>query len=360
MPSRPGERPAKVQVTSEGFPHTKHHADDRGFPHFYPTTYVLNRGDVNQKKREATPSFLRVLMRDGRDASSWRVEPPEGWTRTSFHRAGLASWLTDAEDGAGPLAARVAVNRLWQHHLGRGIVSTPNDFGAQGERPTHPELLDWLAAELIREGWRLKPLHKTIVMSAVYMQGDRFDEASAAIDRENVYLWRYTPRRLEAEPIRDAMLKVSGLLDTRMYGPGSLDPSMRRRSVYFFIKRSQLIPTMMLFDWPEHLVSIGQRSTTTTASQALMFLNSPEGRRCAEGFADRLAGAGGPDADVVKLAYRMAFGREPGADESRLSAEFLSNQGASHEEAGRSDPRRAALADFCQALMGGSEFIYIP
>src|SRR5262249_18396972 len=127
----PGAKQTKVQVTSEGFPHTKHHSDERGFPHFYPKTYVLNRGDVNQKKEEAVPSFLRVLMRDGKDASYWRVAPPSGWTRTSFRRAALARWLTDTEHGAGHLAARVVVNRLWHHHFGRGIVATPNDFGFQ-------------------------------------------------------------------------------------------------------------------------------------------------------------------------------------------------------------------------------------
>ena len=129
------------------------------------------------------------------------------------------------------------------------------------------------------------------------MQDNRFDEARARVDRENVFLWRRTPRRLEAEPIRDAMLATAGRLDSRMYGPGSLDPEMPRRSVYFFIKRSQLIPMMMLFDWPEHLVSIGQRSTTTTAPQALAMLNSALARHCAAGFAARVAG-GDPASEV--------------------------------------------------------------
>ena len=154
------------------------------------------------------------------------------------------------------------------------------------------------------------------------------------------------------------MLKVSGLLDERMYGPGTLDESMRRRSVYFFIKRSQLIPTMMLFDWPEHLVSIGQRGTTTTASQALMFFNSKLGRDCAEALAARLMA--GDSNDTVRQAYRLTFGREPTEAESRIATEFLDGQTASHQKDGRPDPRRLALADFCQALMGGSEFIYVP
>jgi hypothetical protein len=354
----PGAQPTKVQITSEGFPHTKHHSDERGFPHFYPKTYVLNRGDVNQKKEEAVPSFLRVLMRDGKDASYWHAAPPSGWTRTSFRRASLARWLTDTEHGAGHLAARVAVNRLWHHHFGRGIVATPNDFGFQGERPTHPELLDWLAVDLVHNGWKLKRLHKRIVTSAVYMQDSRSEEARARVDRENTLHWRHTPRRLEAEPIRDALLAVSGRLDPTMYGPGTLDPNMRRRSVYFQIKRSQLIPTMMLFDWPEQLVSIGQRSITTTAPQALMFMNSPLGRRSGEGLAERLSGE--PDETAVRHAYLIACSRDPTADELKLATEFLARQCAGHKRNGKLNPEQLARVDLCQAIMSMSEFIYIP
>ncbi len=321
-----------MQVTAEGFPHTKHHADDRGFPHFYPKTFVLNRGDVNQKKREASPGFLRVLMRDGRDDVILAGRAARRAGRGSdFRRAAWRDWMTDPEGGAGTLAARVAVNRLWQHHFGRGIVATPNDFGAQGDRPTHPELLDWLAGELVRDGWRLKPLHKLMVTSAVYMQDDRLRRALARRSTARTSTsGGDRPRRLEAEPIRDAMLQVSGLLDERMYGPGSLDESMKRRSVYFFIKRSQLIPTMMLFDWPEHLVSIGQRGTTTTASQALMFLNSKLGRECAEGLAARASA--GDSKDAVRQAYRLRYGREPTSDEEQLADGFLADQAASHEQ----------------------------
>jgi mono/diheme cytochrome c family protein len=357
LPLQPGAKPTKVLVTAEGFPHVKNRSDERGYPHFYPKTYVLSRGDVNQKKGEATPGFLRVLMRDGKDESYWYVDPPSGWTRSSFRRAALARWLTDPDHGAGHLAARVIVNRLWQHHFGQGIVSTPNDFGSQGETPTHPELLDWLAVDLIHHGWTLKRLHKMIATSAVYMQDGRVDEACMAVDRENALLWRREPRRLEAEPIRDAMLAVSGLLDPTMFGPGSLDPEMRRRSVYFFIKRSKLVPEMMLFDWPEHLVSIGRRSETTTAPQALLFMNSPLGRRCAEGFAARLDPAS--PAEAVPRAYRIAFGRDPGGDEARLSSEFLARQAEGYEHDGKSEPVRLALVDLCQALMSMSEFIYI-
>jgi cytochrome c553 len=357
LPAGPGGKTVKVQVTAEGYPHTKHHADDRGFPHFYPKTFILTRGDVNQKKAEALPGVLRVLARGGKGAGNWTVAAPEK-ARSSFRRAGLARWMTDTEYGAGHLVARVIVNRLWQHHFGRGIVATPNDFGFQGERPTHPELLDFLALDLVRHGWTVKRVQRQIVTSAAYRQSSAFDEARARVDRENTLLWRYTPRRLEAEPIRDAMLEAAGRLDPSMYGPGTLDPNMKRRSVYFFIKRSQLIPTMMLFDWPEHLVSIGQRSSTTTAPQALMFMNSPLGRGCAEELAAR--SAAGPPAERVRAAYRIALGREPTVEESRLVAEFLANQEGVYRRDGKSDPSRLALVDLCQAVMSTSESIYVP
>lgn len=352
-----GTKPTKVQVSSEGFKPTKHHADDRGFPHFYPQTHFLTRGDVSQKQGVASPGFLQVLERNGKDESHWQKQRPEGWTRTSFRRAALASWLTDVESGAGHLTARVIVNRLWQHYFGRGIVATPSDFGFQGERPTHPELLDWLATDLIRHGWQLKRLHKQMILSSVYLQSSQFDESRAKIDRENLYLWRWSPRRLDAEPIRDSMLAISGLLDLTMYGPGTLDPNMKRRSVYFFIKRSQLIPMMMLFDWPEHLVSIGQRSSTTVAPQALAFMNGPQTRQYAEGFAKRLSGL--KRVEGIRQAYLLAFARAPSERETTLSSAFLDKQAAGYKQKGKGNAEQLALVDFCQALMSGNEFVYL-
>src|SRR5262249_19136249 len=148
-----------------------------------------------------------------------------------YRRRSLANWITDPEGGAGPLLARVIVNRLWQHHLGRGIVGTPSDFGASGERPTHPELLDYLARHLIDQGWRLKEVHKLIMTSSVYMQSAAVDPARAALDPDNHLLWRRARQRLEAEVIRDAMLSVSGELDERALGPGTLDAAQKRRSI---------------------------------------------------------------------------------------------------------------------------------
>ena len=193
--------------------------------------------------------------------------------------------------------------------------------------------------------------------SSVYRQSVEHDEKRAVLDRENQLLWRWQPRRLEAEAIRDSMLAVSGQLDTRMYGPGTLDQNMRRRSVYFFIKRSKLIPMMMLFDWPEHLVSIGRRSSTTIAPQALMFLNSPQGRKYAEALASRLESAS--ISEAVASAYRAAYTREPTLAETRNCTAFVEQQETVYLQQKVKDPRQAALTDLCQALMSASEFIYV-
>src|SRR6185503_599914 len=207
---------------------------------------VLRRGDPSQKSEPATQSFLQVLMR-GKDASHWQQTPPAG-ARTSYRRRALAEWLTDVDHGAGALAARVMANRLWQHHLGRGIVATPSDFGTRGAPPTHPELLDHLASELVQGGWRLKPLQRLIMLSSTYQAASTYDLAKAAADPDNQLFWRRPARRLESESIRDTMLSVAGMLDTTMYGPGTLNPASKRRSVYFTVKRSSLIPMMTVFD----------------------------------------------------------------------------------------------------------------
>ena len=353
LATKPVPKMEKVQVTSEGFKPTKHHADGRGFPHFYKQTYFLKRGDANQKDGEATQGFLQVLMRGGKNEQSWQVAPPEGW-RTSYRRRSLANWLADTEHGAGHLLARVMANRLWQHHLGRGIVNTPNDFGLQGELPTHPQLLDWLARELIESGWRLKSLHKQIVMSATYRQSAAHDAGKLKADPENKLHWRRTPARLEAEVIRDSILKVSGLLDERMFGAGTLDERMKRRSIYFMIKRSKLIPSMQLFDSPEPLVSQGRRPATIIAPQALHFMNNGQVRASAMELARQLKAQ--PDtAAAVTLGYQTVLGRAPTSKEQRSIASFIDVQEKSYTNNGR----ELALADFVQVLFGLNEFIYV-
>ncbi|HXT57258.1 MAG TPA: DUF1553 domain-containing protein, partial [Pirellulales bacterium] len=346
----------KVLISTEGLPAVRLHTQGGDF---LEATHFLDRGDPNRKQDVATQSFLQILMNSPEQESHWRAEPPAGW-RTSYRRRSLANWITDAEAGAGPLLARVIVNRLWQHHFGQGIVATASDFGAQGEPPTHPELLDWLAAELIRNGWRLKPIHRLIMTSAVYLEGSADDPAKAGLDPANKLVWRRPPRRLEAEIIRDSILSVGGLLDERMFGPGTLDENQKRRSIYFFIKRSKLIPMMVLFDAPDSLSGIGVRPNTTIAPQALLLLNNPLVRESARAFAARLgAGASADEGAAIRRGYLTALGRPPSEAELADAAEFLRQQTAAYAADGKPDARALALADFCQVLIGSNEFVYV-
>lgn len=347
---------AKAQVTSENVPKLEHHANGRGFPHFYPEVHFLTRGDIHQKGDVMGFGFPLVLAPVGVTVENFRRPPAES-AKTSHRRATLARWITDTERGAGALAARVAVNRVWQHHFGKGIVGTPSDFGLQGDEPTHPDLLEWLAADFVAHGWKVKRLHQQIMTSSVYLQHGQFDEERATLDRENRLLWHRPARRLDAEPIRDAMLSVAGVLDTRPFGPGSLDANMRRRSIYFFIKRSDLVPMMMLFDWPEHLVSIGARANTIIAPQALAFLNSPQVRQYAEAFATRLAGSSAEE--KIAHAYRLALSRPPSSAEVAAVTAFLTQQTTAHTQAGKPNPDALAWADFCQAVFSMNEFVYV-
>ncbi len=346
----------KVMICTEGLPAIRLHTQGGDY---FEETFYLKRGDLSQKLGVAQQSFLQVLMLTPQGAQRWQEPRPEG-ARTSFRRRALANWLADTEGGAGHLLARVIVNRLWRHHFGRGLVATPSDFGASGERPSHPELLDYLATDLIRGEWRLKRLHKLLMTSAAYMQTSAADEARAAVDPDNTLVWHRTRQRIEAEVIRDSMLAVSGLLDETMYGPGSLDESHKRRSIYFTIKRSQLIPSMMLFDGPDSLQGLGQRATTIVAPQALSMLNNPQVHAYARAFAERLQAAKLTTIDeTANLAYEIALARPADDVELRESAVFIRAAAESYAAAGREQPETQALADFCQVLFGLNEFIYI-
>jgi len=335
-------------VSSDTLPPIWHREAHKGFPSFYETTHYLERGDVDQKGAVAEPGFPQVLVRD----PSLHGSPFESSNSRSF----LAHWITDVEGGAGSLLARVFVNRVWHHHFGRGIVETPSDFGKQGGNPSHPELLEWLAHDFVHHGWDVKRLQKLIMTSAVYRQSAQFESSKSELDIENRLLWFYPPRRAEGEVIRDSLLKVSGLLDATPLGRGTRDPEMLRRSIYFFVKRGALIPEMVLFDWPEHLVGIGQRVGTTIAPQALQFLNSPQTRKYAEGFAKRLDQFENPD-ELIDHAYLYAFNRYPEPREKEFGIRFLESQSATymnHEYA-----KKLALVDYCHSLFSLNEFIYI-
>jgi cytochrome c553 len=346
----------KVLISTEGLPAVRLHTQGGDF---LEQTHFLRRGDPNQKEAVATQGFLQVLMRSRDGEKHWQTPPPNGW-RTSYRRRALADWITDVDQGSGHLLARVIVNRLWQHHFGRGIVGTPSDFGIQGERPTHPELLNWLATELIANGWRLKPIHKLIMLSAAYKQDSGFDKARAAVDADNRLLWRWTPRRLEAESIRDTLLAVSGTLDEHLFGPGTLDPNHQRRSIYFFVKRSQMPLSMVLFDAPDTLSGTEQRATTTIAPQALLLMNNHLVRTSAEAFAHRLeADRGKSNADAVRRGYLLAVTRPPTASELDDAVQFLQEQAKAYKADGKPNADFLALADFCHVLMELNEFIYI-
>jgi hypothetical protein len=351
---KPG--PPKVLVSTEGLKAVRLHTQGEDF---LPETHFLRRGDPAQKEGVAGQGYLQVLMAEPEREKRWAAAPPPG-SRTSHRRRALAEWLTDVEHGAGRLLARVIVNRLWQYHLGRGLVATPSDFGTRGERPTHPELLDWLAAELVRNGWRLKPVHKLIMTSAVYQQGSQFDEGKARVDRDNRLYWRRPVHRLEAEVIRDALLSVGDTLDARMFGPGTLDEGSKRRSIYFTVKRSKLMPMMQVFDAPDALQGVGERPNTTIAPQALMLMNNPQVRGSARGFARRIApSAETPVEDAVKVGYRIALARGPSAEELTDSIAFVRQQTESYRAAGKGESQELAFADFCQVLMCLNEFVYV-
>ncbi len=352
---RPAPGRAKVMVCSEGVPAIRTHTQGGDYLEY---THFLKRGDPNQIGEIATQGFLTNLVFASNGVDYWQTQPPDG-ARTPYLRTALAEWITDYDYGAGFLLARVMVNRLWQHHFGRGIVSTPSDFGMQGEAPTHPELLDWLALELVHNGWRLKPIHKLIMTSATYRQSAAIDDAKMAIDNQNALIWHFPRQRLEAEIIRDAMLAVSGTLDDTMYGPGTLEPH-DRRSIYFMVKRSKLIPMMTLFDAPDATQGIGERATTTIAPQALLMLNNNLVRKCAANFASRVCPDAATQSDaVVREGYRIALGRAPDETELTNSTAFIDAQTASYVEAGNENPKAAAIQDFCQVLMSLNEFIYV-
>ncbi|MEE3368985.1 MAG: PSD1 and planctomycete cytochrome C domain-containing protein [Planctomycetota bacterium] len=317
----------------------------KDWPSIPAVVHFLPRGNSANPQEAMTVGFPSVLP-GGRTPTKWAAERVPG-------RLALARWITDVQEGAGQLLARVIVNRLWTRHFGQGLVATPSDFGTRGGSPTHPQLLDWLAGELIRNGWRLKPLHKLIVMSATYRQGygasdDRQTAQNAQLDPTNQLRWRRQPQRLHAEAIRDNLLAVSGQLDLNGITVGSLDENARNRSIYLRVKRSRLQPLFQLFDAPDALQGIGQRQTTTTAPQGLMLLNHPLVNQCAEAFAARLTAENPTDTrTLVDRGFLWSLGRPASEDEVEVCSEILKSGTAE------------ATRDFCQMLLCLNEFIYV-
>ena len=317
--------------------------------------YLLRRGEVDNKQGKVEAGFIQVLYREGQPPTSVSTQPVQS---PADPRIRMADWITDVERGAGPLLARVMVNRLWQHHFGEGIVGTPNDFGAQGDRPSHPELLEWLATQFVANGWKLKPLHKLIMLSSTYQQSHEIHAENLQIDPANRYLWHFQPRRLDAELIRDELLAIGGNLDLGMYGHSILD-NTPRRSIYLRVKRSELIPMMTMFDAPEPTQSVGERISTTVPTQSLAMMNSPFVRQQAEKLAQRIR----PTKDVsiatsVELAYRIAFAHPPSESERNHMLAFIDTQ----RSVAGTDPVtniEPALVEFCHVILCLNEFVYI-
>jgi hypothetical protein len=315
-------------------------------------THVLRRGDAMQPGDQVSPSAVAAV--------GTPLVLPAG-TPERDRRLALARWIGHP---ANPLPARVMVNRVWHYHFGQGIVATPSDFGFNGGPPSHPELLDWLASRYMAGGWQLKPLHRLILLSATYRQSSRLDEQALAIDKQNRLLWRMTPRRLETESIRDAILVCSGQLDPTMGGPGyniwekntnyvavyapRVEPGadVFRRMVYQFKPRSQQDPTFGAFDCPDAALVAPRRNVSTTALQALNLLNSPFVIRQAAFFAQRLLADAGPDpCRQADRAFELAFGRMPSPTERDAAAHLIRTHGA------------PAL---CRALYNANEYVFAP
>ena len=319
--------------------------------------FLLARGEVGRKLGKAAPGFVRATVAS--DAALERLSTGADGQPLGDSRLALAAFLTDLEHGAGPLLARVIVNRLWHHHFGRGIVSTTNDLGTQGDRPAHPELLDWLAGRLVANSWSLKSIHRLIVTSAAYRQAGTVVAANRDADPENLLLWHRRPHRLEGEAIRDALLAVSGRLDATMHGPSVADVNTPRRSVYLRVKRSEPISFLQIFDQPEPVQPVGARGVATVPTQSLVMMNSPFVRAAAEGLARRarsLAGAASPP-ELLDAVITIALGRRAtDGERERLLPLLAAREQAAAGDAGR---REAALADICHLVLCLNEFVYV-
>ncbi|MEZ5402358.1 MAG: DUF1549 and DUF1553 domain-containing protein [Bryobacteraceae bacterium] len=318
--------------------------------------HVLARGDYRNKGDRVGMRTLGVLLPDG---------APELAPDTKTPRTELANWVTAPDN---PLTARVMVNRMWHYHFGRGIVSTPNDFGRMGGRPSHPELLDWLANEFVAGGWRMKPLHKLIVTSETYRQASvsPIEKQASEKDPENALLWKHSRRRLTAEEIRDGMLAVSGRLNTKAGGPSVITPVDQalvdllykpsqwavtedasehdRRSIYLMHKRNLRLPMMEVFDAPDYQISCPKRESSTHAPQALELLNGEFANSLAKSLATRLDREARTPPEQVELAYRLAAGRSPTAKEKQLALRFLERQ---------------PLKEFALAVLNINAFLYV-
>jgi mono/diheme cytochrome c family protein len=334
-----------------------------------PLTKILYQGDYKQEREAVLPGFISAL-----DPNPACILKPIN-SKTTGRRLTLANWIVSKDN---PLTARVLVNRVWQNHFGQGLVATANDFGLAGAKPTHPELLDWLASEFMGKGWSLKRLHRLIVMSATYRQAssssDEFAKKAAAVDANNDLLWRQNLRRLTAEQLRDALLAVAGTLQDKGGGPpvwpelppevlqanpAFLDDNAEKtkgwypsppgernvRSIYLVQKRTVRVPFLETFDLPENTVSCARRNRSTVPPQALSLLNGALSIQAARDLTARIQQEVPDDpAGRVDAAFSFALQRKPGSDERRACLALL---------------KQRNLTELCRALLNLNEFIYV-
>jgi hypothetical protein len=371
-----------------------------------PQTFLFARGDHEQPKQSLEPASLTVLRQNSDEA---KLSVNDETIPTTGRRLQWAQRLTD---GTHPLVARVLVNRVWMHHFGRGIVNTPGDFGLLGDRPTHPELLDWLAAEFVSSGWSLKHLHRLIMTSSVYRQqgatssidSDAASESPLIADPDNTLYWQFPIRRLEAETLRDSMLAVGGLLNDNRSGPpvpvmadivgqwvigkenlnagrpGAIIPlngEEFRKTIFVQWRRSRPLTVLDTFDLPKMEPNCERRNTSTVATQSLFLMNSDFIIQMSEHFAARVRREAGTNSgEQVRHAWRLAFARSPNDGEINEALNFLDAQteqfAANPVETlpvtNRFDPKakkikrepaEVALANLCQLLLSSNEFLYV-
>lgn len=374
------------------------------------TTWLFRRSDFYDREIEVELGFPQLVSSFVTADSFWQQAKRESVrqaradrpARSTMQRRALAEWMTSTTDGGGVLLARVMVNRLWHHHFGKGLVGTTSDFGVRGDRPTHPQLLEYLSGQLIDNGWRLKPLHRRILTSRVWQQAGTIgatDKRGPQRDPANSLLWHRPPQRLEAEILRDAMLAVSETLNEQTGGPGfkpyiapeanlarnikgegyprnaTDDAATRRRSVYMFHKRLIPYPMFQAFDRPELMTSCAARQNTTVAPQAMVLLNDGFVRAVAQDFALLLdptqtasdLAAALPTAEpprkqlttMIDAAFQRAFARAPGQSEMTAAVQFVQTQTKRRRQRGEAHPQLAAMTDLCQSLFALNEFLYV-
>jgi len=331
-------------------------------------TVLFWRGDIRTPGPAVQPGVPEVFA-----DLPYTIEPNQQ-TKTTGQRRAFANWLADPRNS---LVYRVMANRLWQYHFGRGIVESSNNFGRNGDAPTHPELLDYLAHELIRNDGHLKPIHRLIMRSRTYQQSSMHRDEADALDPENRLWWRMPKRRLEAEALRDTILTVSGKRNDAMFGP-SIRPRIHpnllannqmtkwpivtkegpehwRRSIYVFVKRSLRLPFLELYDAPSPNSSCERRVESTVATQALLMMNNDFIQEQATFLAERIR----PSDNPVSRLYAICYQRSPTADESTMMDAFMQQMTSLHQRQKASDARFLALVDLCQVMLSSNEFIYV-